>query len=449
MTSVRLLALYLRQRPNVRSWDEALGGSEQFVIDYLASAVFENLPETLRRFLLRTSILDRVSGPLGDHLMDGMTPAGSVLLQQLEADGIFTSMLDEDGVWYRYHPLFRRTLTRILMAEVAPQEIAGLYERAATWHESQGWYEEAIGLLVSGKQVAAAAAVAGRHRHELLDRQDYHRLEHWLTLFPADAVLGEIELLFIKAYVDQVQFRIHDLTMILQQIDTLLSVIPVELPQIGEWRGEVASLRALITSFRSDGSQTLTLGLYALEHIRPGSVIARAMALLHTAYGYHMSGELQPAYELLDASANTTLIARDIAVLRSRTLRLYVDLVAGDLMAMRNAFPRIIDLAKSASLATTAAWAHYFYASACYLQNDLAAAEQHFAAVVGLELSAHSLCYVHSAIGLALTHQAQGRPDVASRAIVSAREYALRMQNRDLSEIVDAAVAELEVRQGY
>jgi LuxR family transcriptional regulator, maltose regulon positive regulatory protein len=141
---------------------EALGVSG-YIDDYLASEVLDALPAHLRFFMLQTAVLDRLSGPLCDSVMDvavgGPQPLGSpaysqVVIEELERRNLFLVPLDAERRWYRYHHMVGAALRRRLLIGTTGGALARLHSRAAAWFESQGMLAEAQ------QHARAAAAVA-------------------------------------------------------------------------------------------------------------------------------------------------------------------------------------------------------------------------------------------------------------------------------------------------
>lgn len=116
-------------------------GSNRFVLDYLLEEVLNSEDEASRRFLLRTSVLDQLNGPLCSALTD--TTDGQTTLEGLESRNVFLTPLDDTRGWYRYHHLFADALRARLQAE-QPDTIAPLHDAAATWYASQGMLPDAI-----------------------------------------------------------------------------------------------------------------------------------------------------------------------------------------------------------------------------------------------------------------------------------------------------------------
>ncbi|WP_051324648.1 LuxR C-terminal-related transcriptional regulator [Candidatus Solirubrobacter pratensis] len=127
---LRLAALSLVRHPDPEGLAADFGGSERTVAEYLLHEVLERQPDEVRRLLLRTSILDRVNGPLAD-LLTGRS-GSELILQELEEAGAFVVSLDGPRSWFRYHQLFSELL-QLELRRTAPDELSALHGTAAAW----------------------------------------------------------------------------------------------------------------------------------------------------------------------------------------------------------------------------------------------------------------------------------------------------------------------------
>ena len=153
---LQLAGLSLRGQHDVAAFVAAFTGSHRYVLDYLAEEVLERQSAQVRTFLLETSVLERLSGPLCDAVTGR---AGSqALLEQVERAGLFLVPLDEVRGWWRYHHLFADLLRARLQAE-QPGRAAQLHHNAAAWYEQHGLADEAImHAAAAGEMTWAAAA---------------------------------------------------------------------------------------------------------------------------------------------------------------------------------------------------------------------------------------------------------------------------------------------------
>ncbi|MCU1551353.1 MAG: LuxR family transcriptional regulator, partial [Glaciihabitans sp.] len=185
IAGLQLAALSMRDRPDATDFIKNFTGSHRFVIDYLAEEVLSRQTDDVREFLIRTAMLDRLSGPLCDAVIE--RHGSSDVLDALERDNLFVVPLDEDRQWYRYHHLFADVLRSRLLSRGSDFE-ARLHGRASTWYESNDLPEDAVRhALAAGDFDHAARIVEAAIPDVRKTRQDASVL-HWLTLLPVEIV---------------------------------------------------------------------------------------------------------------------------------------------------------------------------------------------------------------------------------------------------------------------
>jgi LuxR family maltose regulon positive regulatory protein len=144
IAGLQLAALSMQGRSDAASFIESFTGSHHFVLDYLVEEVLGQQPESIQTFLLRTSILDRLCGPLCDSVLGSPSASGQETLEYLERANLFIVPLDNERRWYRYHHLFGELLRKRLGQSLVPGEIAGLHIQASKWYEQNGFPPDAI-----------------------------------------------------------------------------------------------------------------------------------------------------------------------------------------------------------------------------------------------------------------------------------------------------------------
>ncbi|MRR12746.1 helix-turn-helix transcriptional regulator, partial [bacterium] len=154
IAGLQLAALSIQGRPDAAGFIQAFTGSNRFVLDYLVEEVLERQPQAARGFLLQTSILDTLCGPLCDAVTG--QKHGKDTLDRLERDNLFVVPLDDDRRWYRYHHLFADVLQAHLFAE-QPDQLPALHRRASTWYEENGSRSEAVGHALLAEDFEWAA----------------------------------------------------------------------------------------------------------------------------------------------------------------------------------------------------------------------------------------------------------------------------------------------------
>jgi len=154
IAGLQLAALSMRGREDVSGFIRAFAGDNRYIVDYLLEEVLQRQPERIRSFLLQTSILDRLHGPLCDAVT--RQGDGRGMLEALERGNFFVVPLDDKRQWYRYHHLFAEVLSAHLMQE-RPAQIPALHRRASEWYEQNGSAADAIRHALAAEDFERAA----------------------------------------------------------------------------------------------------------------------------------------------------------------------------------------------------------------------------------------------------------------------------------------------------
>jgi LuxR family maltose regulon positive regulatory protein len=184
---LQLAGLSAGRHGDVAAFVDDFTGTHRFVLDYLLDEVLAAQPEEVRTFLLDTSVLDQLTGPLCDALTGGHD--GQHTLETLERHNLFVIPLDDQRRWYRYHHLFADALRASLTAR-DPAKVAGLHAAAARWLAENGLLADAVRhATASGDQEQTAdlveLALSGARR----ERQN-HLLLEWMQQLPDEVLLG-------------------------------------------------------------------------------------------------------------------------------------------------------------------------------------------------------------------------------------------------------------------
>jgi LuxR family transcriptional regulator, maltose regulon positive regulatory protein len=169
----------------VAAFVEAFTGSHRFVLDYLLEEVLAGQPEDVRTFLLRTSVLDQLTGPLCDALTGGTD--GQRLLENLERENLFVIPLDDERRWYRYHHLFGDALRSRLEAD-DPGQVRHLHHAASDWYAGQGQLVDAIRHALAAGAVEVAADLVELALPEARRRRQDRALQDWLNALPPEVL---------------------------------------------------------------------------------------------------------------------------------------------------------------------------------------------------------------------------------------------------------------------
>jgi LuxR family maltose regulon positive regulatory protein len=193
---LRLAALSLADHEDPERFAAEFSGSERTVAEYLLAEVLERQPDEVRRLLLRTSVLERVSGPLADVLTGGS--GGERMLQELEQANAFVVSLDAARSWFRYHHLFA-DLLQVALRRTAPGEVTALHEAAAGWFAEHGFPVEAISHAQAAGDWGLAARLLADNWPGLQLGGQAATVHVILAGFPAEATASDAELATVAA----------------------------------------------------------------------------------------------------------------------------------------------------------------------------------------------------------------------------------------------------------
>ena len=210
--AIQLAGLSLRGRPNASEAVRRFGAGHRFILDFVAEEVLAGLPPSTFDFLLRTSVLERLTGPLCDTVAnrgdeEGETtspaamagPGGQAMLEGLERANLFVVPLDDERRWYRYHHLFA-DLLRARLALLHPDWLPSLHERAAIWLEAHGLIDDAVRHALASEDGAAARGMIRRHWLAAIHAGEIETVDRWVTALPEAIVRPDPQLNAIRAW---------------------------------------------------------------------------------------------------------------------------------------------------------------------------------------------------------------------------------------------------------
>ena len=284
IAGLQLAALSLRGMPEpeeVSGFIEAFTGSNRFVIDYLADEVLARQAPHVRDFLLRTAVLDRLTGPLCDAVTGRAD--GSRMLEDLERGNLFLVPLDARRSWYRYHHLFADVLRARLLAEHA-DEVPGLHRSAGEWYAAHDLVPDAVQHALAGEDFDRAAylveqALPGMRR----TRQDGQLLA-WTRSLPESVVSRSPVLSILSAWsllisgdLDAVEPRLDDAeaALVAGELDQDLAGSWADTEDLRTAPATVSVYRASLAQARGDVAGTVRHARRALDLAGPGDHLVR------------------------------------------------------------------------------------------------------------------------------------------------------------------------------
>jgi LuxR family transcriptional regulator, maltose regulon positive regulatory protein len=417
---VHLAALALRDQRDPSLFVKTFTGSHRFVFDYLSSEVLAHLPARVLSFLVQTSILEHLCGPLCEAVTG--QPHGQETLELIERANLFVTPLDEVQQWYRFHPLFADVLRRRL-GKTHQAQIPVLHRRASQWYEQQGGVVEAMyHALLSQDKERAAALLKAHGLRLLMQRGEPSLVLAWLDALPLALLQADPELCILQAFVLVFTNRLEEAQARLSLAEQALQIdMPARLAHFV--RVNAALLRCTIALQSGDLAHSVALAAHARDLIPPGRP-ERAVPGAFLACAYLVSGDVTPAMEqqIERAIAPVRALGNEILALVDLTWLARLQVLQGRLHCamttyheMEELFPR-----PPKQPAVIGSPSYYFGVGDVLREwNRLEEAERHL--LQGMEwaggtmMDAETLTLGYST--LARVYTAQGRHDEAARLL--------------------------------
>jgi LuxR family transcriptional regulator, maltose regulon positive regulatory protein len=434
---VQLAALSLRGQADPAGFIATFAGSNRYVLDYLTEEVLAGQPEQVLRFLLQTSMLDRLCGPLCDAVT-GRT-GSQALLEELDRANLFVVPLDEERRWWRYHHLFA-DLLRARLAGKRPARVPELHRRAAAWHDEHGFADDAVRHAMAAEETGWAARLVERHVETLLRRSEGATLERWLSTLPAESIRARPRLCLAQAIAAVVSSDLEAVEPLVAAAERAFAAAGDEphepsvgraLSVLANVPASIAFLRADVARMRGDAAGALDFDAQALGHLGEDDWLMRSQVTWNLATVHWVRGELGEAERAL-ANLVAERVAAGEGYLAMRVCYDHgeVQLAQGRLGAAQRTYQRGLEIASAAGQQPPpAGMAHVGLAEVLYERNELAAAHEH--AMQGIALC-RQLAYTQPlARGLAMLariQQAQGDTAGALEAIGQAERVKLSPQ---------------------
>jgi LuxR family maltose regulon positive regulatory protein len=309
IAALQLAALSMQGRDDVAGFIAGFTGDDRYIVDYLAEEVLQRQPGPVRDFLLQTSLLGRLNGPLCDAVTG--TGGGKGMLEALDRGNLFLVPLDDRRQWYRYHHLFADVL-RARLSDESPDLVQGLHRRASDWYAGNGEPSEAIGHAISGGHFERAAdlvelAMPATRR----DRQET-TLRGWLELLPEEVLQvrpvlcnGYAGALLSTGEVEGVERHLRDAEHWLDAaVDRRggtearqAQMVVVDDEEFRRVPAGVAVHRAGLALALGDPSATVTHALRALDLLEEHDHLGRGAATALIGLASWGSGDLETARE--------------------------------------------------------------------------------------------------------------------------------------------------------
>jgi LuxR family maltose regulon positive regulatory protein len=340
LVGLQLLGLSLQAHGSPGDLLEEVSGSQRYIFDYLMEEIFQNQSVSVQTFLLSTSILNQLSAPLCDAILE--QSGSQQVLEQLERANLFLVSLDSERHWYRYHALFAQALQHRLQ-QTHPSQVPLFHSRASHWYARAGRFHEALSSAIAAQEWPWAADLIEHLYPRTWGNSEHARLRGWLEQLPASILRSRPRLcltyaktLFMVSSSPTMQRWLDDAETAFSTTQywqgdaepseqtafptsanettvagALLSVTPDERENL---LGEIAAQRAIMTGYYlGQADATLTFCQQALAHLSEQNLEARAEVAYAASLAYHSSGDIVAAIQSTKKAATLAQAAGDTA----------------------------------------------------------------------------------------------------------------------------------------
>ncbi len=429
ITGLQLAAMAFTGVEDVDRFEHSFSGAHRKITDYLLDSVFRRQTAAVRQFLLKTSILDRLTSPLCDMVTGRQD--GQHMIETLENGNLFLFGLDDRRVWYRYHHLFAEFLRNRLRTG-HPEEIAGLHDRASAWYETNGHLTEAVRYAIAGNRIERAARLLETAGRELFRQGDFKELRRWIEALPEDAVLRSPVLCALHAWAlgylgefDRARHRIEVAGNALSGRSKPPGMGPSEKASI---RAELRVLRSVLGIIRTDEPDVSALRPGIVSLFPREDLVLRSYASIALGFASRVGGDLPLALrhfqEALDGSegVNSSLVN-----LNARLNIGIVKYLMGRNNAAEESFRKSLEVARERSWlrGIGAAFLRYGLALALHDRNRLGEALEELSQAIEILERSDAFGF----LGMALVERARtqillGKRDLAVSDLAQARQVA-------------------------
>ncbi|MBN2003650.1 MAG: hypothetical protein JXA21_09865 [Anaerolineae bacterium] len=418
IAGLQLAALSLQHHEQAQDFVTAFTGSHHYIVDYLTEEVLSRQPPQVQTFLLRTAILEQLSGPLCD-VVTGQSD-GQAMLEMLEKANLFLIPLDDERHWYRYHHLLAHSLSSRLL-QMDKDLVPHLHRRAAEWFEANSLFEHALAHWVQARDFARATQLIEERGTEMLTLGEMATLRRWIEMLPGEVTRERPWLCVLYAW-----------TLLLGW-DVDKSLVWIEAAQQcqstqgenGAIAGHIAALQAYIAGMQNDDRQSQAFCQQALELLPQNEAFLRGLIAYLFGVLNLRSGDLDAAWAAIEEAGRISRASgvQHISVLAQTALGV-IQSIQGRFQQAWQTYHEALRLAEEgrARPLPVAALTNSHLAAVAYEWNELDVAEAYLARASEQSRqwgSAEDM--VSNTIAHTRVRRARGDPEGAWRMIEDAR----------------------------
>lgn len=390
IAGLQLAALSMKGNNDPSSFIQSFKGSHHFIVDYLVEEVLQQQSVSIQAFLLRTSILDRLCGPLCDAILrrgaaGNQSPifSGQETLEYLERANLFIVPLDNERRWYRYHHLFADLLRKKLYQSITTNHlgedktyVAELHIRASIWYEHNGLVIEAFHHAAAANNTERAARLMEGEGMPLLFRGAVAPVMNWLGSLPNEELDAKPSLWVMYASALLMVGQMASVEQKLQAAEKALQGAEQD-GKNQDLIGHIASIRATVAVSKHDAETIMTESHRALKYLKPDNLPVRTATTWALGYAYQLQGNRAAASKAYSEALSISQRIGHMMITIMATLGLgNIHEVENKLHVAAETYQRVLDMTGDPPL-PIACEAHLGLARIYYEWNDLDAAMVH------------------------------------------------------------------------
>jgi len=430
IAGLQMAAVSLQGRRDASGFIKSFTGSNRYILDYLVEEVLSQQSESIQQFLLKTSILDRLTGPLCEVVSD-QADSGAIL-EQLERNNLFIVPLDSERLWYRYHLLFADLLRR-RAEQVYSEQMPELHRRASRWYEENDMITEAIDQTLAEKDFDRAMELIQNHTQPTLMRSEFATVLRWIEALPDEMVCTRpllcvyhaLGLLMAGAPMNQIQARL-DTAARAGSSDAIA--------------GQLAAFRAFLATIQGDVEESLKQSNRALQLLPEEeqffrSAISRVLANVI----YASSGDIPKSIQVYEDNIRRCQTAGNMTIAGALMSELGVlRTIQGRLREAKTTYEQAIEqtVDSTGTSMPVAGLAMIGLGDLHREWNELDEAERLLNEGIDLVRNLGVIGTMDGYIALARVKQAQGDPQEAQKVMDTVHKIATRFDASDLDDLM-------------
>jgi len=423
---LQMAAITLRGSEDRSERVRSFSGSNRFILDYLGEEVLDSQPEVVQSFLMKTSILERLSGPLC-AAVTGLHNSQEIL-DRLEHDNLFIISLDPERAWYRFHPLFLELLRKRAQARFASQ-LSEWHRSASLWFEQNGELEGAVHHALATGDFERSARLLELAAQPFLMRSEIYTFQNWINGIPQTILRGHPDLVLFYTWVLALSGSTPD------AIEEYLGWID---PRTAGTAGRMGVIRGYIKFSQGDILGGIALLKQSLADLPPEEDLFHGVTIYLLSIASVMVGEFESGSQMLKMVVERGLRKGQVMLAAGALCNLAeVHLRLGQLQEAREDYERVLQVAQSASgrRLPIAAKALFGLGELWLEWNDLDLAEAN--CLEGFELAPYlrEAVMLNGYITLARVRQARGDANGAQQAMQKAWDIALATRATDVDDL--------------